>query len=44
MVKSKAFDNFSLEYDKWFEKHEIEYQKNILDTHNLFKNTELNIV
>ena len=29
MVKSKAFDNFALEYDRWFEKHEIEYQQEL---------------
>ena len=29
MVKSNAFDNFALEYDKWFEKHEIEYQQEL---------------
>jgi SAM-dependent methyltransferase len=26
MVRSEAFDNYSLEYDEWFENHEIEYQ------------------
>jgi SAM-dependent methyltransferase len=26
MVKSKAFDNFALEYDEWFENHAIEYE------------------
>ncbi|MCK5395151.1 MAG: class I SAM-dependent methyltransferase [Gammaproteobacteria bacterium] len=25
MIELEAFDNFSLEYDKWFEDHEIEY-------------------
>ena len=29
MVKSKAFDDFSLEYDKWFENHEIEYEQEL---------------
>jgi SAM-dependent methyltransferase len=25
-AKSEAFDNFALEYDEWFENHEIEYE------------------
>ena len=26
MDKLKAFDNFALEYDKWFESHKVEYE------------------
>jgi ubiquinone/menaquinone biosynthesis C-methylase UbiE len=26
MIELEAFDNFALEYDKWFENHEIEYE------------------
>ncbi len=29
MVKSEAFDNYALEYDKWFEDHEIEYEQEL---------------
>jgi len=29
MVISKAFDNFALEYDQWFENHRIEYELEI---------------
>ena len=29
MVKSKPFDDFALEYDKWFESHEIEYAQEL---------------
>ena len=29
MVISKAFDNFALEYDQWFENHRIEYEQEI---------------
>ena len=25
MVELEVFDNFALEYDKWFENHEVEY-------------------
>lgn len=29
MVKSQAFDDFALEYDTWFENHEIEYEQEL---------------
>ncbi len=29
MVKSEAFENFALEYDKWFENHEVEYEQEL---------------
>ena len=29
MVKSKPFDDFALEYDMWFESHEIEYAQEL---------------
>jgi len=29
MVKSEAFDNYALEYDKWFESHEMEYAQEL---------------
>jgi SAM-dependent methyltransferase len=29
MVKSEAFDNFALEYDEWFETHEVEYEQEL---------------
>ena len=29
MVKSEAFDNFAIEYDEWFETHEVEYEQEL---------------
>jgi len=29
MIKSKAFDNNTLEYDKWFEKHVVVYEQEL---------------
>ena len=29
MVKSEAFEHFALEYDEWFENHEIEYEQEL---------------
>ncbi len=29
MIKSEVFDDFALEYDKWFENHEIEYAQEL---------------
>jgi SAM-dependent methyltransferase len=29
MVKSEAFNRFSLEYDKWFENHKVEYEQEL---------------
>jgi SAM-dependent methyltransferase len=29
MIELEAFDNFALEYDRWFENHEIEYEQEL---------------
>ena len=39
MVKSEAFDNFALEYDKWFENHEIEYEQELKAIRELLPKT-----
>ena len=30
MVKPNAFDNFALEYDRWFENHSVEYEQELI--------------
>jgi len=29
MVKSNSFDNFPLEYDRWFDNHSVEYEQEL---------------
>ena len=43
MANSESFDNYSLEYDKWFENHGVEYEKELKAINGIFTNRFINI-